>query len=77
MATNQNDGGPAFPTKATENFGFDSLGMSLLDWFAGQALEGYIAWSPSDAYQGSPKDSAAFAYTMAEAMIAEKQRRAK
>jgi len=35
-----NDGGQAFPC-ASNNF--DSPGMSLRDWFAGQALQGLLA----------------------------------
>jgi hypothetical protein len=34
------DGGPAFP--AQNNKGFRSGGMSLREWFAGQALAGLI-----------------------------------
>ena len=41
------DGGPAFPTP---NDGFDGMtyGMSLRDWFAGQALSGFIARCATD-----------------------------
>ena len=35
-----NDGGPAFPQMIAGN---DEPGMSLRDWFAGQALAGFLA----------------------------------
>lgn len=35
-----NDGGPAFPK---DNMDWGHQGMTLRDWFAGQALAGYIA----------------------------------
>ena len=40
MATN--DGGPAFPC-APEAYNYHRQGMSLRDWFAGQALAGMCA----------------------------------
>ena len=43
-------GGPAFPQPTivgingeVHDFGSPSLGMTLLDWFAGQAMQGLIA----------------------------------
>ena len=64
-----NNGGPAFPS--TDAKGFVSDGMSLRDYFAGQALAGQssiprIAWSF--------KDIAEFAYEQADAMLAERQK---
>ena len=47
-------------------------GMSLLDYFAGQALVGIIS-NPSWSY-GAWKESA-MAYKAAEAMLAERERR--
>lgn len=47
-------------------------GMTLLDWFAGQALTGILADSES---QGEPEDFSAAAYNIAESMLAEKARR--
>ena len=37
-----NDGGPAFPHVGNPQSGFDyiAMGMTLRDWFAGQALAG-------------------------------------
>jgi hypothetical protein len=80
MATN--DGGPAFPgrildgdeltTEPAEVFEHLTaawVGMSLRDYFAGQAVAGYLAWSPGDANQCSPDDAATFGYRVADAMI--------
>ena len=61
----KDDGGPAFP-RLGEGFGnpnYDCSGMSLRDWFAGMALEGYISNS------GSPMSVAKDAYDIADAMI--------
>jgi hypothetical protein len=40
-----NDGGPAFPI-SRENESWHSPGMSLRDWFAGQALAGILSGLP-------------------------------
>lgn len=47
--------------------------MSLRDWFAGQALAGWLAF-PSDGQQGSAGVAASEAYKIADAMIAERQK---
>ena len=63
------DGGPAFP--ASNHMG-QNLGMSLRDWFAGQALMGIIA-AEEPLEQESlamPDATAKWAYNMADAMIA-------
>lgn len=70
-----NDGGPAFAYGNHEQGG--ASGMSLRDWFAGQALAGMMAM-PSDPYSGNfhnncgePFTGAAeYAYRMADAMLA-------
>lgn len=70
-----NTGGPAFPVADTYHpngqVQFGSYGMTLLDWFAGQALTGILADSES---QGEPEEFAAAAYNIAESMLAEKAR---
>lgn len=45
MSKNTNDGGPAFPhpTECSDGRAIPHLGMTLRDWFAGQALAGIIA----------------------------------
>ena len=63
-----NDGGPAFPSVG-EGFGnpsYSAPGMTLRDWFAGQALAGLIADQSRD---GSADDRARYAYAYADAML--------
>jgi hypothetical protein len=70
----QQDGGPAFPCTVWGPRGFklgESMGMTLRDWFAGQALAGVCAnhawgdnFSTSDA-----EHNARAAYVCADAMI--------
>lgn len=47
MSTKINDGGPAFPVSSERNANGEILwgfnGMSLRDWFAGQALAGELS----------------------------------
>ena len=57
-------GGPAFATGTAD-------GMTLLDYFAGQALAGMLVNDPPDR---TYRLSAAMAYEMAIAMIAERER---
>jgi hypothetical protein len=75
-----NDGGPAFPQSETANgnpmyaeHGDHSGGMSLRDWFAGQALagilgDGHSCWD-SSVLQGNARQIALRAYEMADAMF--------
>jgi hypothetical protein len=60
--TTINDGGPAFPRHAYD--GHD--GMSLRDWFAGQALAGLLR-EGIDIY--GTGDTAVTAYKVADAML--------
>ena len=59
------DGGPAFP-----NY-YGNPGMSLRDYFAGQALAGLLACMKTT---GSKKDFAMDAYMQADAMLAEREK---
>jgi hypothetical protein len=82
-----NDGGPAFARPGFESElagrdydGAPQSGMTLLDYFAGQALAGLLAFSP----KGSRADdqyergvAAEEAYDYAEAMVREREKRAK
>lgn len=76
---NSPDGGPAFPMSDLSGYGigpeYPACGMSLRDWFAGQAMAAF-AINPS-AYESVRDDPscAARAYDLADAMIAEKRRR--
>lgn len=67
MSNERNDGGPAFPA---DSFGSQhNPGMSLRDWFAGQALVGFIT-----ADDGCGYDAAAeWSYAHADAMLAARE----
>lgn len=75
MSDNINDGGPAFPVPEAFYLGADELfssecrGMSLRDWFAGQAL---IALYQTDRSDFSTRQDADQAYRIADAMLAAK-----
>jgi hypothetical protein len=59
------EGGPAFPAKTSDvNF----KGMSLRDWFAGQALVGFLSTEANEATE--PESIAKWAYENADAMLA-------
>ena len=62
MSNTSKDGGPAFPS-ASDSVFFD--GMSLRDWFAGQAMKALVERGHSD----NKKKMAAHAYSLADAMI--------
>jgi hypothetical protein len=62
-----NDGGPAFPQAEVDQSWPQAPGMSLRDWFAGQALAGLCA-NP-DWINSSRNDRIAFALGDADAMI--------
>ena len=64
------DGGPAFPSQWDDK---DHDGMSLRDWFAGQALMGIIA-HPRNADAEGGRFFARQAYQLADAMLAERSK---
>jgi hypothetical protein len=66
MSAPINDGGPAFPAPAYAA-NITDKGMSLRDYFAGQALAGALADPTCDLY---PSELAKIAYTEADAMLA-------
>lgn len=80
------DGGPAFPLNScvlpNGQVAPQVEGMSLLCWFAGQALAGELAaqsaetgeWRPT---QGGFEKLAARCYLIADAMLAQRAERAK
>lgn len=72
-------GGPAYPT-VPKNHGYEDTygtgsgsGMTLLDWFAGQALCGLL--SDHTIERVTPEGYAKSAYDYAEEMIAERMKR--
>lgn len=79
MAEQINDGGPAFPCHTDQlqvcaTTGHEKVipvlngGMSIRDWFAGQALDGIL--SQEGAVKGYESNDATRAYAIADAMIA-------
>lgn len=72
-----NDGGSAFPIPNDPNPGAYPAepGMSLRDWFAGQALAGYFAATPLHCFcESGLKVVARYSYDMADAMLAARAR---
>lgn len=64
-----NDGGPAFPAH-WNGLQAAQHGMTLRDWFAGQALMGLL---PSKGVVGFPTAYAQVAYEYADAMLAARE----
>lgn len=73
-----NNGGPAFPnvpTEVSDQCTSWDMGMSLRDYFAGQALAGIMANAKLVAVLAESKqDPASCAYEMADYMLAERQK---
>lgn len=78
------DGGPAFPMWTEDMPVEGSPGMTLRDWFAGQALAGWLASfdkEVSESYNGEPRawnqhqqEVARACYGYADAMLRERDR---
>ena len=70
MTDQHKDGGPAFPTGLTAGH-YSQEGMTLRDWFAGQALGGMISgyYANADMCGLDETDHARAAYDYADAMI--------
>lgn len=66
------DGGPAFPVMWQDGDGrwVDSPGMSLRDWFAGQALTGWLASVDVIISTSMAQKAAEQSYLLADAMLA-------
>jgi hypothetical protein len=72
-----NDGGPAFPLNSpsgSPEYMPARDGMSLRDWFAGQALAGLLANGNDWPTHGQVQDAAASAYALADAMLRARER---
>lgn len=67
MKTMEDNGGAAFPRERTD----DQRGMSLRDYFAGQALTGMLA---DNTINPSVKEAAEHCYATADAMLAEREK---
>lgn len=71
MAEKINDGGPAFPAEGGCDSGLHpNPGMSLRDWFAGQAIIGLAAITAHDETVTRRLTVVAEAYAVADAMLA-------
>lgn len=76
------DGGPAFPVPDTHHpdgqIQYGANGMSLRDWFAGQALAGMLSAFAKQASKGGPARFAEAncdtAYDIADAMLRARER---
>lgn len=66
----KDDGGPAYPVSLGDQHDqyFASQGMSLRDYFAGQALVGVLASRDPDRRPWASMD-ATYAYELADAML--------
>jgi hypothetical protein len=67
--TDKPTGGPAFPR--SDNVSNSNSGMTLRDWFAGQALAGFMAgyYANSDSCGFSTEDIARLVIEQADAMM--------
>jgi len=66
------DGGPAFPLATEQPPYYVNNGLSMRDWFAGQALIGAMTQTHCDGY-GDPERLSKLAYKYADAMLAERR----
>lgn len=73
--TKREDGGPAFPQSDLSSYGMgpseiNNGGMSLRDWFSGQALAGVLASKTfSNSGPGFEDFIATYAFNVADAML--------
>jgi len=70
MNTQNNDGGSAFPVPP-QQFNQFLVGMTLRDYFAAAAMQGFMASPHYSAYRTWSQDAQS-AYEMADAMLAER-----
>jgi hypothetical protein len=66
MTTERKDGGPVHPVHDAGQLLHE--GLSLRDWFAGQALQNY------NLHNETPARAAVWAYAIADAMLSERQK---
>ena len=74
MSAQIDDGGLAFPSPVEfdpngQLVSHGSFGMTLRDWFAGQALAGMLSAVPSDAPRIDVQHFAGLAYAAADALL--------
>lgn len=69
MSAHPMDGGPAFPLQSIgPEFSPGYAGMSLRDYFAAKAMQGFAA-DPQAAWKGGVTEMARCAYEWADAML--------
>jgi hypothetical protein len=66
-------GGPAFPAQHFD-LADGEHGMTLLDWFAGQALMGMMASRNPSSPKFTPEMDAVYVYAVARSMLAERSK---
>jgi hypothetical protein len=71
MSNNKTDGGPAFPHTMMKGHKDYAGGMSLRDYFAGQAITGIMASLEEGGTLGA---AAAEAYNVADRMLVERSK---
>ena len=71
-----NDGGPAFPLRVEfpTTGPHHELGMSLRDWFAGQAIVGLLGARVGFMVDCGTQTAPGYAYEIADAMLAERSK---
>lgn len=73
MTSNKQDGGPAYPLQPASMPEMHYLGMSLRDYFAGQALAGLLGGRGGPIQRKFLSDEALLCYEYADAMLAERE----
>jgi hypothetical protein len=75
MENKIDDGGPAFPCPEASSAHFDNLtaymGLTLRDYFAAAALQGFVTNNGTDTADGA---LAEWSYSLADAMIKAKKK---
>ena len=66
---NDNTGGPAFPSTFHNGWGEPEKGMTLRDYFAAKAMQGFAARDVFDPGLATPEQRAKLAYIDADAML--------
>jgi hypothetical protein len=69
-----NTGGPAFPVQSVyiEDQATNSQGMTLRDYFAAKAMQGFMA-NKSNPMHYQPEEDGRWAYMIADAMLKARQ----
>lgn len=73
MSTPNNNGGPAFPVTLDHRGCVGAYGMSLRDWFAGQAMPSLLTAAINSEAQPGKAKIARDCYDVADAMLAARE----